>query len=525
MVIPSSEVAMRYFSLLLLVPSLLGLTLPQLAAAQTNGEPSEVRRSQSFWPGAEELVQEQIFLVNRIEQAVSGPDPNLVRATQGQITLHTTAVERFLQSQYPLPRLLCRPGAGPSGSPNLPGVTTPNTDELAAVRDNLEQAQTQIYCDLYRSTQRLLPLRAVLDRRLYMLASVAEVKPLPLVSGETQPNPLPTGEIVRPDLGKPAKPLYGSVPDLPAEVTPTVGQPMKTAIADYDPPDQPAIAPPEDVLLTLRSIRQQLAQTQALFPRASTFVNPQPVDQARDRNAYGLYPQESQLYAKFLAQPNTGIARILLAEVHQSQLNTLQNRLDPTVAERFPFDALTQRRDGFTPQLKLAINQNNFQLVQPGLDYGFIVPIGDVPLENLDASLDATTPAIAPEIRQLLFNYQPPQQLAALQTDRRRFMAGKTTEIGLGQAVSSQISAGLNQTYLLRSLQFDLPEAILTGRPISRSDRRYLDQLLDIESSDLLIAVRPVRRHTDGSYTVLWRVIRQFPNPEIRDLDQYVNFD
>jgi hypothetical protein len=37
------------------------------------------------------------------------------------------------------------------------------------------------------------------------------------------------------------------------------------------------------------------------------------------------------------------------------------------------------------------------------------------------------------------------------------------------------------------------------------------------------VAFRPVNRRPDGSYTVLWRVLNQFPDPQIEDLEKYVN--
>lgn len=62
---------------------------------------------------------------------------------------------------------------------------------------------------------------------------------------------------------------------------------------------------------------------------------------------------------------------------------------------------------------------------------------------------------------------------------------------------------------MVRSLQFQLPEAMLKSQTMSP------EQLQNIPSSDMIVAFRPVRRRPDGSYTVLWRVLNQLPTPKI----------
>jgi len=33
----------------------------------------------------------------------------------------------------------------------------------------------------------------------------------------------------------------------------------------------------------------------------------------------------------------------------------------------------------------------------------------------------------------------------------------------------------------------------------------------------MIIAFRPVRRRSDGSYTILWRVLNELPSPQIQN--------
>jgi hypothetical protein len=236
---------------------------------------------------------------------------------------------------------------------------------------------------------------------------------------------------------------------------------------------------------------------------------------------------ESQAYAKLQTQPNTGVARVLSAESYRPDPNQLRNRLQPTVAERFPFVALGKSSSGLTPRFTLQIENGNFQIPLPGLDYGFMINLGEVPLENLNPTLQNIR-TLSQEQRKFFLNYSPPNQLEALQVDRLRFLTGKD-RAGLIPSVSlpasTQAPAILNNTYLLRLFQFQLPEVILQREPISRAQRRYLDQILETPSSDVLVAFRPINRRSDGSYTVLWRVLNQFPDPKIQDLDNYVDLE
>lgn len=51
-----------------------------------------------------------------------------------------------------------------------------------------------------------------------------------------------------------------------------------------------------------------------------------------------------------------------------------------------------------------------------------------------------------------------------------------------------------------------------------------LSLLVETPSKDLLIAFQPISQGVDGSYNVIWRVIGEFPDPQIQDLHKYVDF-
>ncbi|MFB2919031.1 MULTISPECIES: hypothetical protein [Aerosakkonema] len=481
---------MRHHFSLLLILGLLSQPLKVLAVEDpsTVFPPSE---QPDFWPPAQELVQEQIYLISRIERALLSPDPDRVKAVRGQLFLHTSSVDRLLKNYYQFPNVLCAPTA------------TESFEDLPAV-GSLSASQVRVYCLLYSSTQKLDSLRPLLDRRVTGLdrrSDTVEASPMT----EEESNLI---------LG--------------------VGRVPKQAIANYEVPIPPAIVPPLQATAPLLAAKAFLDQARKTFPRGTPFTVSDEVSSINGENPYGLFRAELSQYTQFLALPNTGIARILTAEFYNQDSNNLRNRLLPTNAENFPFPVLLKLgreasepsriitdNPPFVPQLEIQIADDNFQIFPQEINYGFLVDIGDIPLENIDSGLSA----VATNTRQFFLNYRPPNKLASLQIDRRRFITGKEQNFGLSEPIFAQAPAVLNHTYLVRTVQFQLPEVLVSGDPITNRQRRILDSLLKTPSADLLIAFRPVYRRSDGSYTVLWRVVKQFPNPQILDLEKYLNLE
>jgi hypothetical protein len=373
----------------------------------------------------------------------------------------------------------------------------------------------------------LLTLSPMLDRLLSRRGEIAYVGPLPLVSGERRLDPvLPVTSLQSANLAVPATPFFAPVPNLPPAEPPLIGRSAKTPIAEYVPPLQPAIAPPSDALVTLRAVTGFLATAQAAFPAGTRFVDSSEMARVLERDAYGLYLQR-RMYTKFLSQSNTGIALVLPVGAYHP--NSLSNRLEPKVADSFSplFQYPQEGRQNlqgspsFVPRLLLSVADGQFRVVEEGLDYGFLVDLGDVPLEKLDRQLQG----VSPRIRQFFLTYHPPKQLEELQVDRRRFLTGKLEGFHLNELVLSRAPVQIHHTYLLRLFQFRLPQAVLTGEPVSRSQRRYLDRLLELRSSDVSIAFCPVVSRADGGYVVLWKVLGRFPDPQIEDLERYVNLE
>jgi hypothetical protein len=456
----------------------------------------------NFYKATSQMLQEQINLVARIEKAIptvvnyAQPDPNRVRAVRGQILVQSKVIEAFARRQNPAFRGIC----------------------AAVNRENINDSQAEIYCGLYASSQELLKLAPLLDRILSRRGELALVRELPLVSGERKFHPvLAISTIEHPLLGQKAVPFAIQEPNLPYSSVPTVGIIGKKPLADYVPPMQAAIAFPLEALSPLENAEAKLNQTKAAFPQGIKFEDPKQTASALENFAYGLDSQEPQTYAKFLGLPKTGIFRVLPHSAYSRPLNTLQNRLVRTVGERYPFPSLGETTSGFNPSLTLQLVDDRFHMRLKGVDYSFMADLGDIPIEKLDSDLKK----VSPSTRELFLNYQPPQQLNAIQIERRRFQTGKGLNNDIAQAT---IPAKLNHTYIMRSLQFQLPEAILKNQQLTPQQRLQIDTLIKIQSSDTIIAFRAVRQRNDGSYTVIWRVLNQLPSPKITDLEAYLRY-
>ncbi|MDZ7956798.1 MAG: hypothetical protein RMY34_02635 [Aulosira sp. DedQUE10] len=513
---------MRYIFFSLLLPfSLVSIpsnlsSLDYRSLFSENRILAAVPANESFDTTANRLVQQQIDLIARIEQAITTPDANRMRSVQGQLTVYTKFVDGFLNRQYKSPKTLC------TSRVDL-------TENLSFLAEPLTKSQIKIYCSLYASNQELLKLTPVLDRLLSRRGELALVRGLPLVTGERQSDPvLSIAPMQLPHLDKLATPFSTQEPNLFSPSIPIIGRTAKTAIADYVTPVQPAIAPSPSALTILAAAKTFLTAAQVEFPLKNQFTNPQETSAVLDRFSYDIDPQEPQIYATFLKMPHTGIFRVLPDLAYQRPLNILQNRLAPTVSERYPFPSLVDTKGAFTPSLALQLVGDaygkscglRFGLEHQGVDYSFMVDLGDIPLTKLDSQLQA----VAQPTREFFLNYQPPKQLDDLQVERRRFLTGKAQNWNLNQVILASAKAELNHTYLVRSLQFQLPEIILNGRQLSPQERQYLGQVPQLHSSDILLVFRPVRRRSDGSYTVLWQVLNQFPSPQINDLERYVNY-
>ena len=168
-------------------------------------------------------------------------------------------------------------------------------------------------------------------------------------------------------------------------------------------------------------------------------------------------------YSGYLNVPDRGLIRLLPGEKYD-QPNSLTIRGGGSY---YSFFHLTQEYN-FGSDIQL--RDGGFKVGFAGMDYGFFGALGNQQLE--DVLVDS--PGVA-----ALAQYMVPSSTGLVQRDQGE--SGTGLNIG-GQTYADHIKAAVNQTYLLRSINYD--------------------------RSDVLVAFRVVREDTDGSLIITWKMLR-----------------
>uniref|UniRef100_A0ACD5GZC6 Uncharacterized protein n=1 Tax=Desertifilum tharense IPPAS B-1220 TaxID=1781255 RepID=A0ACD5GZC6_9CYAN len=174
--------------------------------------------------------------------------------------------------------------------------------------------------------------------------------------------------------------------------------------------------------------QQLTTRAQGLFPVGTQFLNPRELRSPITPDADLQRIQQSPDYSRLLALPNTGIARIQPAEFYATSPGELRNRLIPTPAEQTPLVPLTPpvgqaaapertpsiglstarleapltpevEPEGFAPRFAVQIADGQFQIIPRQLNYGFMVGVGDVPIDRLNATLTPDVVNLSPQLR------------------------------------------------------------------------------------------------------------------------------
>jgi hypothetical protein len=470
----------------LLVVSALALPVTAAIAADVGDDHVAADRpTANFWPDAQRMLASQANWFDRAEKAISTPDPLVNQILSTKLLTQLRSMDLFVQRYDRHGAIWCQ-----SSQANV-----------RLTNAGLDATQIAAYCAIAKLSRDLMPLRERLTQRASQFNPQRTIAAAPQFF--TQSNrglSIPTSiEQVNLRAKSPAAPPAQTLihPQM-------VGvQRFKQLQANDRLKVAPAIAPPTDLMALINQGREQLVKVQAGIPAQSQGFGPR--GSATDRRStvqvfkpptptvskFAVRDSEVDAFQSLLAQPHTGIGRVYPSQSFVADTN----RLTPTNIP-MPFG--------------LRIEDGQFLLAGAALNYGFVTDIGDVDLANVQATQ---------ALPELFKTYAPPNTLAAIENHQRRFLSGKDTPL------SSMIPAQLNRTYVMRLVQYQLPEIVTSGRPLASGDRGQLKTLLQHQGSDRLIAFRPVIQRNDGSYTVLWKVLDRKAAPLITDLDQYVSLN
>ena len=210
------------------------------------------------------------------------------------------------------------------------------------------------------------------------------------------------------------------------------------------------------------SLRDQLEAKRAeLATLEKEFLEPTAEDRAQ--------------FATLLSEPNTGLIRLLPREKFDSSIvkDKTKTLMTKGGGAYYSFKRSTHEY-GYGSDIELS--SNHLSVGFAGYDYGMMLKLGDIGLEDLTLQL--------PAVRTLL-DYTPAKTEADARTEHRKFGMGADVQ---GFVFKDRLPLEINTTYLLRSLTYP--------------------------DSDIAVAFRVVRKDTDDSVIVAFKVLKDFSTPK-----------
>jgi len=207
--------------------------------------------------------------------------------------------------------------------------------------------------------------------------------------------------------------------------------------------------------------------------------------------------EDLQAYAQFLAQPKTGIFR-LLPDL-ECEMNSLVIKADETCLKAIPESSFYSfREQEHTREIQADIRLKNNYLVSDGiLSQGILVNLGDVALQN-----------VTTESAGLKFlNDYAPQELN--KEAQEQFLQMANGIKSGGYEYRTIVSANENTTYAMRVVAYK--------GSVVRSYRGFRFDLLQGDKRiDLILAFRVIRRDKDGGLTLVWKELARRKSPKIK---------
>jgi hypothetical protein len=178
--------------------------------------------------------------------------------------------------------------------------------------------------------------------------------------------------------------------------------------------------------------------------------------------------EDLEAHADFLKQRNTGLVRLLPRET-----------FDGKVALRgggayYSFTRLTHE---YGHGSDIELSQDHFSIGFAGANFGLLVNLGDVPLAGVTRETFG--------VRRLA-EFEPPASEPKAREEQRRSAEGFQSE---GFTYRRRLPVRLDDTYALRSIDYD--------------------------RSDVLVAFRVVRKDSDGSVVLLWKLLKKYSKPRL----------
>ena len=185
--------------------------------------------------------------------------------------------------------------------------------------------------------------------------------------------------------------------------------------------------------------------------------------------------EDLNTHAAFLSQPDTGLIRLLPREVFSDTGKAKKGLSINGGGSYYSFSRRTHEY-GFGSDIQLSSGQLSVGFA--GADYGMLVNLGEVGIDEI--TLEDPRGAF-------MSAYNPSSQEPKARSEARQF-AGKGITVD-DVEYRNRVPVKVNNTYLLRSIGYRV--------------------------SDVLVAFKVVRKDTDGSVILAWKLLKKYPVPTL----------
>jgi hypothetical protein len=194
--------------------------------------------------------------------------------------------------------------------------------------------------------------------------------------------------------------------------------------------------------------------------------------------------EDRAVYKELLSQPDTGLIRLLPREVYESEVyKKNQKTLTMRGGGAFYSFARLTHEYGFGSDLML--EGGYLSIPAAGAGYGMMIDLGDVSLDEITKDYPAALSLAA---------YEAAKDEPQARIEQRQVQVGRILD---GVTYKNRVTLKLGTTFLLRSIDYD--------------------------DTDVLVAFRTVRKDTDGSVIIAWKLLKRFPKPALMRAVQAAN--
>lgn len=186
-----------------------------------------------------------------------------------------------------------------------------------------------------------------------------------------------------------------------------------------------------------------------------------------EKSLLALSEEDKIAYKNFLKQKETGLIRLLPREKYDSKYYAIRGGGYSFTCKKHEYGSIAD----------LQFAEGNFSVGFGGVNFGFILKLGDVPIERVTKDYDGV---------KFMFDFTPPTKRNQAMDLSKGFKSGVTTN---SFVYKSTLEAELNTTYVVRSVNYN--------------------------NTDVLVAFRVVKKDADGSLTILWKRLKRFSATEL----------